>query len=43
MLRAWHVIAQKRRRLIQIDDEDVQVAIIVKISKGATTAAMLCT
>src|ERR1700737_4970992 len=34
------VVSQKRGRLIQVDDQNVQVAVIVEVSEGTSTAAV---
>src|SRR5215467_16249010 len=34
------VVSQQRRRFVEVDDDHVHVAVIVKISEGATAAAM---
>src|SRR6267142_148374 len=36
------VVSQQRRWLIEIDDDDVQVAIIIEIAESASAAAMCC-
>src|SRR5437667_5736908 len=34
------VVSQKRRRFVEVDDDDVDVTVIIEISEGATAAAM---
>src|SRR5215469_9458650 len=34
------VVSQKRRRFVEVDDDDVHVTVIIEISEGATAAAM---
>ena len=41
VVRAAEVIAQQRRRLVEIDYQDVQISIIVEVTEGAPPAAML--
>ncbi len=36
------VVAQQRWRLIHIDDQNVDVTIVVEVSKGAATAGVKC-
>ncbi len=37
---AGHVVAQERRRLILIDDQDVDVAIVIEIAEGTAAAGV---
>ena len=37
---AANVVAQQRGRFIQVNDQDVYVAVVIKISEGATAAAV---
>ena len=37
---AAHIVAQQRRRLVEIDDQDVDVAVIIEIAKRAAAAGM---
>src|SRR3954468_17993956 len=37
---AANVISQQGRRLVEIDDKNVDIAVVVEISKGASTAAV---
>lgn len=38
---AAHVVAQQRGRLIDVDDQDIDVAVIVEVAERATSAGML--
>jgi hypothetical protein len=40
MMITAQVISQKRRRLIQVDDQNIQVTIIVEVSERASPAGM---
>src|ERR1700676_3844205 len=37
---ADEVIAQQRRRLVEIDDQDVDIPVVVKVSKGASSTTV---
>ncbi len=39
---ALNVIAQQRWGLVQVDDEHIDIAVIIKVAKGAASAAMRC-
>src|SRR5437762_8198079 len=34
------VVSQQRRRLIEIDDDDVHIAVVIEIAKGVAASAM---
>src|SRR5690348_5047134 len=40
VITALHVIAKERRRLVHVDDQDVEIAVVIEVPEGAATAAV---
>src|ERR1041384_366805 len=41
MIRTAHIVAQQRRRFVEIDHQNIQVSIIVEVAERASTATVV--